>query len=121
MAAYLGRMCRRALLARAATVIAALALLAPRARAQAPPADADGALTRLNASPRHGEWVKYDAGGGDSVRAWVVYPERRDRAPVVVVIHEIFGLTDCRDGANRRAAERAWPRTVAFLREVLGR
>jgi len=29
----------------------------------------------------------------DSLRAWVVYPERRDKAPVVVVIHEIYGLT----------------------------
>lgn len=106
MAAYLGRVCRRALLARAATVIAALALLAPRARAQALPADADGAVARLHASPRHGEWVKLDAGGGESVSAWVVYPERRDRAPVVVVIHEIFGLTDwIRAVADQLAAE----------------
>lgn len=33
------------------------------------------------------------AGATDSVRAWVVYPERRDKAPVIVVVHEIFGLT----------------------------
>lgn len=33
------------------------------------------------------------AGASDSVRAWVVFPERRDKAPVVVVVHEIFGLT----------------------------
>lgn len=99
-------MCRRALLARAATVIAVLALLAPRARAQALPADAVGALARLHASPRHGEWVKLDAGGGDSVSAWVVYPERRDPASVVVVIHEIFGLTDwIRAVADQLAAE----------------
>jgi len=32
-------------------------------------------------------------GGGDSVRAWVVYPERSSKAPVVVVVHEIFGLS----------------------------
>jgi len=31
--------------------------------------------------------------GADSVRAWIVYPERTTRAPVVVVVHEIFGLT----------------------------
>jgi carboxymethylenebutenolidase len=62
--------------------------------AQALPPLEDSAVARLNASPRHGEWVKYDAGGGDSVLAWVVYPERSDKAPVVVVIHEIFGLTD---------------------------
>lgn len=58
------------------------------------PASGDDAMQRLDASPRHGEWVYYSAGEGDSVRAWVVYPEREDEAPVVVVIHEIFGLTD---------------------------
>lgn len=58
------------------------------------PPPAEKAKERLNASPRHGEWVKFDAGNGDVVNAWLVYPERSDKAPVVVVIHEIFGLTD---------------------------
>lgn len=58
-----------------------------------PPAGS-AAADRLEASPRHGEWVRYDAGDGDTVSAWVVYPERSDNAPVVVVIHEIFGMTD---------------------------
>ena len=31
--------------------------------------------------------------GADSVRAWVVYPQRSTKAPVVIVVHEIFGLT----------------------------
>lgn len=57
------------------------------------PADADAAAARLASSPRHGEWVTIPAGSGDSVRAWVVYPERSTKAPVVLVIHEIFGLT----------------------------
>ncbi len=56
------------------------------------PADADNARARLAASPRHGEWVMIPA-GTDSVRAWVVYPERKTNAPVVVVVHEIFGLS----------------------------
>jgi carboxymethylenebutenolidase len=56
------------------------------------PADAAGAQARLAASPRHGEWAVIRA-GQDSVRAWVVYPERSDRAPVVLVVHEIFGLS----------------------------
>jgi carboxymethylenebutenolidase len=48
---------------------------------------------RLNSSPRHGEWV--DIKSGDrTIKAFVVYPERKDKAPVVLVIHEIFGLTD---------------------------
>jgi carboxymethylenebutenolidase len=71
-----------------------------------PPAHAETAVERLNASPRHGEWVTYQAGPGDSVRAWVSFPERRERAPVVVVIHEIFGLSDwIRGVADQLAAE----------------
>ncbi len=70
------------------------------------PADAEGAQARLDTSPRHGEWVRYDAGEGDSVTAWVVYPERSDEAPVVIVIHEIYGLTDwIRAVADQLAAE----------------
>lgn len=90
----------------AATLAVAVTIGANRAQAPAIPADEPGATAVLNASPRHGEWVKYDAGMGDSVRAWVVFPERRDRAPVVVVIQEIFGLTDwIRNVADRLAAE----------------
>src|SRR5438477_6076082 len=48
---------------------------------------------RLNSSPRHAEWV--DVKSGDrTIKAFVVYPERKDKAPAVLVIHEIFGLTD---------------------------
>src|SRR6266705_3062630 len=48
---------------------------------------------RLNNSPRHAEWV--DIKSGDrTIKAFVVYPERKDKAPIVLVIHEIFGLTD---------------------------
>ena len=70
-----------------------------------PPGEA-GAKSKLIDTPRHGEWVSVDAGGGDKVSVWVVYPERKDRAPVVVVIHEIFGLTDwIRSVADQLAAE----------------
>jgi len=48
---------------------------------------------RLNNSPRHGEWV--DLKSGDrTIKAFVVYPESKNKTPVVLVIHEIFGLTD---------------------------
>jgi Dienelactone hydrolase and related enzymes len=56
------------------------------------PADAAGARARLASSPRHGEWVTLRS-GADSIRAWIVYPERKDNAPVIVVVHEIYGLT----------------------------
>lgn len=69
------------------------------------PADADGARARLASSPRHGEWVMISA-GADSVRAWIVYPERKTKAPVVVVVHEIYGLTPwVRSVADQLAAE----------------
>lgn len=57
------------------------------------PAGAAEAEARVAASPRHGEWIMVRTGPADSVRAWVVYPERSERAPVVLVVHEIFGLT----------------------------
>jgi carboxymethylenebutenolidase len=48
---------------------------------------------RLNKSPRHGEWV--DIKSGDrTIKAFIVYPERKEKTPVVLVIQEIFGLTD---------------------------
>lgn len=57
------------------------------------PAGAETSLARLGESPRHAEWVTVPTGPADSVRAWVVYPERSSPAPVVLVVHEIFGLS----------------------------
>ena len=69
-------------------------------------AGAAEAPARLAASPRHGEWAMIPAPGGDSVRAWVVYPERSGRAPVVLVVHEIFGVSHwIRGVADQLAAE----------------
>src|SRR5690606_24736872 len=69
------------------------------------PADAEGAPARLASSPRHAEWAMVRS-GEDSVRVWVVYPERRENAPVVLVVHEIFGLTPwIRAVADQLAAE----------------
>jgi carboxymethylenebutenolidase len=53
----------------------------------------DWAKTTLNKSPRHQEWVKVTY-GSRTVNAFVVYPEVSHKAPVVLLIHEIFGLTD---------------------------
>jgi carboxymethylenebutenolidase len=53
----------------------------------------DWAKEQLAKSPRHREWVtiKHD---GRSVDTLIVYPESKDKRPVVLVIHEIFGLSD---------------------------
>jgi carboxymethylenebutenolidase len=66
---------------------ATLALAAPSASAQ------DWAKTILDKSPRHQEWVKVTY-GSRTVNAFVVYPEVSHKAPVVLLIHEIFGLSD---------------------------
>jgi carboxymethylenebutenolidase len=67
--------------------IFALALFASNASAQ------DWAQARLKQSSRHREWVtvKHDS---RAVQTFVVYPESKDKRPVVLIIHEIFGLTD---------------------------
>jgi carboxymethylenebutenolidase len=58
-----------------------------------PPADAASA-DRLKSSPRHGEWVDIKMPSGPALKSFVVYPERKDKAPVVLVIHDIFGMGD---------------------------
>ena len=69
-----------------AALFAALAFAAP-ASAQ------DWAKTILNKSPRHQEWVKVTH-GSRTIDAFIVYPEVSHKAPVVLLIHEIFGLSD---------------------------
>lgn len=70
------------------------------------PAGATTVADRLAKSPRHGEYVMVRTGPSDSVRAWVVYPERSSKAPVVVVVHEIFGLSGwVRGVADQLAAD----------------
>jgi carboxymethylenebutenolidase len=48
---------------------------------------------RLNSSPRHAEWVDLKS-GNRTIKAFVVYPESKNKTPAVLVIQEIFGLTD---------------------------
>src|SRR5881392_688449 len=63
----------------------------------------DWAKAKLEKSSRHQEWVKVKAGKRE-VNCFVVYPEVKDKATAVLVIHEIFGLTDwVRDVADQLA------------------
>jgi carboxymethylenebutenolidase len=90
----------------AAAVTALLLCVTSTFAADAPPLEKD-AKARLDKSPRHGEWVEIDAPGADKkLKAFVVYPETKEKAPVVIVIQEIFGLTDwVRSVADSLAAE----------------
>ena len=72
------------------------------------PASANSAAARIAASPRHAEWVKiaWEPGSKDSLMAWIVYPATKTKAPVIVVVHEIFGLsTWVRSVADQFAAD----------------
>ena len=64
----------------------------------------DWAKATLNKSPRHQEWVTVKH-GDRSVQTFVVYPESNKKTPVVLIIHEIFGMTDwVQDLADQVAA-----------------
>lgn len=102
------RLAPRSLIAAATFSLVACTAPSHQPAASVPPlpADATGAHDRLDSSPRHGEWQMIRTGANDSVRAWVVYPERSTPAPVVLVVHEIFGLTSwVRGVADQLAAE----------------
>ncbi|MEO8200731.1 MAG: dienelactone hydrolase family protein [Gemmatimonadota bacterium] len=63
----------------------------------------------------HGEWVHFRS-GTDSVRAYVAYPERKDKAPGIIVIHEIFGATDWEPTVADRLAKNGY---VAIMPDLL--
>ena len=82
-----------------AALLSILSVAAPAALAQ------EWAKTRLEASPRHHEYVPLKH-GSRTAQAFVVYPEVKAKAPVVVMIHEIFGLTDwAKEMADELAAQ----------------
>jgi carboxymethylenebutenolidase len=76
----------------------------------------DWAAKRLAESPRHGEWVKVNAANGRTVDAFVVYPEVAEKVTAVIVIHEIFGLTDWVRGVADQLAEHGY---VAIAPDLL--
>src|SRR5262245_13259876 len=82
-------------------LIAVLLLAVPAISIQAQ----EWARTRLESSPRHHEYVPLKH-GNRTVQAFVVYPEVKTKALVVVLIHEIFGLTDwAKEMADELAAQ----------------
>jgi len=79
-------------------LLAAAFIAAPFAHGQ------DWAKAALAKSPRHGEWVTVKH-GDRAVETFIAYPESKRKTPVVLVIHEIFGMTDwVQDLADQVAA-----------------
>src|ERR1051326_2273641 len=79
----------------------------------------DWAREKLQKSSRHGEWVtvKHD---GRSVETFVVYPESKAKAPVVLVIHEIFGMSDWVQGRADELSEAGYIAVAPDLLSGMG-
>lgn len=74
---------------------------------------------RLETSPRHLEWV--DVKHGDrTVKCFVAYPEVANKAHAVIVIHEIFGLTDWVRGVADQLAEAGYIAIAPDLLSEMG-
>jgi carboxymethylenebutenolidase len=98
---------------------------APAAPARArdenlPPSEAQ-AKAALEKSPRHGEYVDVKMpAGGTPIRTWIVYPERKDKAGVVIIVHEIFGLSDWIRGVADQLAREGFIAVAPDLVSGLG-
>lgn len=79
----------------------------------------DWAVARLEKSPRHLEYVKI-AHDGRSVESFIAYPEIKDKATAVIVIHEIFGLSDWARGMTDELAEAGYIAIAPDLLSGLG-
>src|SRR5947208_12674020 len=72
-----------------AVLVAGVGILATAAMNLPPSA----ALRRLSPPDIHSEYVKF-LSGKDTVTAYIAYPERPQPAPAVIVIHEIFCMSE---------------------------
>jgi carboxymethylenebutenolidase len=86
-----------------ATTLAQQATYTAPKNDKVPPADPYVA-DALRDSPRHGEWVDVKMADGKPLKSWLVYPSRPDKAGVVIVIFEIFGMTDWVRGVTDQLA-----------------
>lgn len=73
---------------------------------------------RLDAYPSHGEWVRYAAQDGAEITGYVAFPERSDPAPAMIVIHEIYGMSDFVRSITHELAEAGY---VALAPDLLSR
>jgi len=114
------------------SAIAALCVLSSAAAADNPttavapprdpnlPAGEENAKDALNTSPRHGELIDVPMSGGPAIRTWISYPERKDKAGVVLVIHEVYGLSDWVRGVADQLAREGFIAVVPDLISGMG-
>jgi carboxymethylenebutenolidase len=88
--------------------------------ATGPASAQDWAKARLDKSPRHQEWVKVKHGDRE-VQSFIVFPEVKDKATAVVVIHEIFGLSDWVRSTADQLAEAGYIAIAPDLLSGMGR
>ena len=93
----------------------------PSARDEQLPPSEKQAKAALGSSPRHGEYVDVKLpSGGAPIRTWIVFPERKEKAGVVIVIHEIFGLSDWLRGVADQLAKEGFIAVAPDLISGLG-
>lgn len=97
------------------TLVTTVALLASASVAGAQ----DWAKSRLDQSPRHLEWVEV-RNAARQVDSFLAYPESKDKVPAVVVIHEIFGLSDWARSMTDELAEAGYIAIAPDLLTGLG-
>jgi carboxymethylenebutenolidase len=93
---------------------------APARDPSIPPSE-DTAKVALGSSTRHGEYVDVkQPSGGVPIRTWISYPERKEKAGVVIVIQEVFGLTDWLRGVADQLAKEGFIAVAPDLVSGLG-
>jgi carboxymethylenebutenolidase len=94
---------------------------APALRDEKLPPSEQQAKAALEKSPRHGEYVDIKLpSGGTPIRTWIVYPERKDKAGIVILIHEIYGLSDWLRGVADQLAREGFIAVAPDLISGLG-
>ena len=80
------------------------------------PPDNDAAKDQLAKSPRHGEWVDIRTASGAAINSFVIYPERSTKAPVVIVVHDIGGMSEWIRGIGNQLAREGF---IAIVPDLL--
>ena len=79
----------------------------------------DWAKQRLNKTPRHTDWVQIKS-GSRTINTLIVYPEVKNKATSVLLIHEIFGLSDWAQGMADEVAEAGYIGIIPDLLSGMG-